>query len=670
MDKRVCLKVSDILGITKPGVGVIISLVIVLSALSILSILSVAGVTAQEETGREIVAFEGGAGIDTGADANTDAGIKVDEEFKDAELERGAGITPDSALYFVEDVILTQFRDDVSNREKKVAEIKAMVNEGKIEEARVALDRYEEYAGRLESEADPEKAEEARRSAAAIRRTVREIASQIPENERKEFVDDVIKKEGSIVTAVEISNKIKELCETLAELDPLEYSRVCSTRDKEDSPEWKRNLDRKLTAEQEKEAKEFFNTMSQCFKNPKECQCNEIKVESFAKQCNIIAPLAVACEDGDEGACEEMADAGDPTELLPDYLQGVMRDVERKYGESQNDLHVPKECRDAGATDRKGCFKIMFELNAPEECVEAVKAGKITLDGTESQARKACEEVMFIENAPEECVEAGIRDGKECGKFMFKQNAPQECLDAGLTGDTRGDEKKCREIMNNIEKERREGEFRGEGFEGEGGNFGGGAGNCQGIQDSQERLQCYDNALKGERGRGEKWNDQRMNNQGRQDSKGNWPKQCVDAGTLTSESCRETMDKFMEEERKFYDDERRRNEEEFRRDREFRQSQEFRGEPREGEQFPRPPVEGEFNQPPSGETGFSPPSTSAGTSTSTSTSTSTTATTETAPTPAPAPAPAPSSGESAPSSSGLTGGIISDNAFLRYWFRR
>src|SRR3989344_6126826 len=62
-----------------------------------------------------------------------------DESFKEesqnidfnAEL-RSPGITPDSTFYFVEDSILTRFRTDLENTEKKASEIRAMIRDGKI----------------------------------------------------------------------------------------------------------------------------------------------------------------------------------------------------------------------------------------------------------------------------------------------------------------------------------------------------------------------------------------------------------------------------------------------------------------------------------------------------------------------------------------------------------
>ena len=404
-----------------------------------------------------------------------------EEDFSDSELGSDEGITPDSGFYFV-DEFFDQFSDEVKVREEKIAEIREMIKEGKIEAAKKALERYKEYADKLEKESDPQKSEEVKRGAAAIRNTLKEIESQIPENERREFVDDVLEKERKIVTSTEISHKIRELCESLSKLDPIEYSRICKSG--EDSPEWQRKLDRKLTKEQEKEAREFFNIMSQCFKTPKECRCNDIKITAFAEQCNVIAPLAAECQDGNQNSCEKMDEVGDPIDLLPDYLQEVMEDVERKYGDAEFGLYIPEECSKEGVKTPEDCMKIMFRLNAPEECVKALDDGKIDLSN-EREARKACEEIMFKENAPEECVEAGLKDPKECGKLMFKTHAAEECVEAGLTGENKGDEKKCRLIM----------ESQGKGPDGEGPPALGVR--CKNIENSEERLKCYDSALEG-----------------------------------------------------------------------------------------------------------------------------------------------------------------------------
>ena len=71
------------------------------------------------------------------------------------DLKYGSGITPDNFFYFIEDNILTIFRDELANREKKIAEIREMIRQGNIDAARIALDRYSEYADELEKKINP-----------------------------------------------------------------------------------------------------------------------------------------------------------------------------------------------------------------------------------------------------------------------------------------------------------------------------------------------------------------------------------------------------------------------------------------------------------------------------------------------------------------------------------
>ena len=91
--------------------------------------------------------------------------------------------------------------------------------------------RYKKYAVRLEEESDPRQRDESRRSAAAIQNALREIESEIPEDQREEFIDDVIEQEDSIVTAVKIADKIQQLCGELSKVDFDEYARVCKVGD-------------------------------------------------------------------------------------------------------------------------------------------------------------------------------------------------------------------------------------------------------------------------------------------------------------------------------------------------------------------------------------------------------------------------------------------------------
>jgi hypothetical protein len=409
-----------------------------------------------------------------------DANPDFDE---DVELGSNAGTTPDSPFYFL-DEFFDGFGSDLEIREEKIAEIKAMIQEGKIQEAKIALRKYKVHAENFEREVSPEEREEARRSASAIYNTLKEIEDEIPEEDRGEFFDDIVEREGGIITASEIAGKIKDLCQTLSDIDPLEYSRICKTGD--DAPEWQKILDKDLTATQREEAKNFGKIMSQCFKTSgQECACDEIPFADFAEMCSIAAPLAVACDiEGNEEACEKMDNLEMPE--LPDHLQDVFDELERDIGDSQFELHMPFECREAGITNPRECMKLMVESNAPPECKQALLDANVQ---GEREGREICEKIMFELNAPPECIEAGLTDHKECGLFMFKQDAPSECIEAGLTGEYRDDPRKCDKIMRELDRSFDE---RG----GPGGFFGR---DCGRIENPKERLNCYDGATRGAR---------------------------------------------------------------------------------------------------------------------------------------------------------------------------
>ncbi|MEK6840858.1 MAG: hypothetical protein AABX79_02805 [Nanoarchaeota archaeon] len=504
--------------------------------------------------------------------AQTDILSEIESEYPNAELETEAGIGPDSFFYFF-DSFFDRFGDDLKVREERVAEIREMIREGKTEEALDALRRYEAVADKLEAEIDPERRDEARKGAAAIRNAIDELESDIPEEFREEFLR-ILEREEAIVTAAEISSRIKELCETLSEIDPLEYSRVCKTG--EDASDWQKKLDRKLTEEQRQEAIKFGEIMSECFKTSgQECRCEEIPFTEFAETCSIAAPLAVQCDiEGNETACEELDNLEMPE--LPPHLQDVFNKLEGDISEAQFDLHMPQECREAGATNPKECMKIMVQTRAPEECRDAILEADVQ---NEREAREICEKIMFELNAPEECIEANVRNPKECGKLMFQMNAPKECLDAGLTGENRGDEKKCRTIM----------ESKGEGPRG----FGPPALGirCREIQNPEERLKCYDAALSGAEG---------SYVEHRGESSRGWPEQCQKEQAFTRESCERVMREWGEQQRQ-----------------EFEQFQ-------PGQEFVEPQTPQEFTEPSPTETPTEPsPTTSSGETTTSSSETTT-----------------------------------------------
>jgi|TARA_Y100000310_G_scaffold149698_1_gene149045 hypothetical protein len=342
--------------------------------------------------------------------------------YEDAKIEQDAGTTPGSPFYFI-DKFFDRFGDDLKVKEERIAEIKAMVEAGDIESAKEVLKDYMKLAEEIEHEIDPERREDAKRSSAAIRNAMKDIRNQLPPGEKGEFVSEIMNQEHKIATAAEIAGKIKELCTQLSELDPLEYSRMCKTDD--NAPKWQKKLDKDLTKEQEKIAREFVGVMKDCFKTSgQDCRCEDIPFTDFSNACSEAAPLAVACDvDGNERACEKLDDLEMPE--LPDWLQDIWEELEEGMMESQYDMHMPKECVEAGATTPKECGRVMIETNAPEECRQPL------LDSgcdSERDCRGICDKIMMEIHAPE-CAKAGITNPRECEKFMM----PSECREEGLT---------------------------------------------------------------------------------------------------------------------------------------------------------------------------------------------------------------------------------------------
>ncbi|MBI4981183.1 hypothetical protein HZC30_06535 [Candidatus Woesearchaeota archaeon] len=369
----------------------------------------------------------------------------------EVELKGTAGLTPDSNFYFLESLIETVLVGDdpetaLKYKEEKILEAKEMIESGDKTAAKKALEKAGDYNEIIQKEVSPEVELKVRESSKAVKEVLNSFESELEDNQWKDvqkIVAENLKEEDKIALTAKISKQIEQLCRTLSELDPLEYSNICKTD--ADAPKWKKELDRKLTAEQEKEAREFFTIMSECFQNPSKCRCEDISIKPFAERCSEFAPLAAKCSTGDKDACKMMDEIEDPINLLPNYLQKVMEDVEDKYGDAKHELSIPSECIEAGATSREACMKVMFKVNAPPECSEALEAGKIN-PKNEREAREACEKIMFNLDAPEECIEAGLKDQRECDTYMFKLDAPPECVEAGLTGSSKDDWKKCEAI--------------------------------------------------------------------------------------------------------------------------------------------------------------------------------------------------------------------------------
>jgi hypothetical protein len=393
------------------------------------------------------------------AENSTDILEGVSEEYGSVELASG-GITPGSPFYFI-DEFFDRFQDDLNVREEKLAEFLELKKRGDERAAKVALENYNRYVNKLEKEISPEKRDDARRSAAAIRNALGDV-------EEDEDVKEILESEERLVTAVEIAGKIKSLCEDLAKLDPAAYYETCRAGD--DGPEWKKKLDDRLTGDQKKIAKNFVRVMKQCFETSgQECNCEEIPFPDFAEACSKAAPLATACDvEGDEAACEKLDSLEMPE--LPPYLQEIFEEVDEEMVDAKYKMHMPKECVKEGITNPKECGKLMITKYAPPECKDALLEADVQ---NEWEARKICDEIMMNIHAPE-CAEEGITNPKECEEFMYDiGNRPEECQKNGIH-----DLRDCKRFLE------------------EGSNFRKGPRlDCMSVEDPMKRLECFEGAI-------------------------------------------------------------------------------------------------------------------------------------------------------------------------------
>ncbi len=424
-------------------------------------------------------------------------------------LQTKAGITPDSSFYFIQR-FLDIFSNDLKLREEKIAEIKIMVKQGKMDAAKIALKEYLKHANALEKQVGPDDVQNINMSSSAIYNTLQDFQGQIPSNETDNF-NQIVDKEKSIVTASAIASRIKDLCQQLSKVDPIEYSRSCKISN--DSPDWKKKLDQNLTVQQKADVEKFGSIMQECFKTSGQtCRCNEIPFKDFAATCLIGAPLAVACNiNGNESACQQLNNLKMPD--LPPYLQSTFNNIQGGVTQSEFNSHFPQECKAANITNSNDCMKFMIQTHAPTECQQALINANVQ---NPKDAQDICNKIMFQRNAPDECVKAGINDAKECQKLMFKLKAPQSCVDAGLTGQYNSDSQKCNDIM-----------MAGNGQQQQRGS------NCVSIKNSEERLRCYDAAARGV-------------SQGQMGQQGQWPQQCQDAKAFTINSCQEIIKAFSQ----------------------------------------------------------------------------------------------------------------------------
>src|SRR3989338_8361301 len=200
----------------------------------------------------------------------------------------------------------------------------------------------------------------------AIETALEEIAEDVPELD--DDIDKHLEQLKRTELAAKVSGRIKKLCETLSELDAVEYAKTCKAV--EDSPQWQHELDEKLTDEQKEHAKTFVKKMKQCMKSSgKECDCEGMGVQSFTALCKEKSSQAAACADGEQEACRSMnSDGVDFKNYLPPYLIEAMSELRDEFEgddefdeDKQQKYPLPPPCQEAGITSPNECMKLMKE---------------------------------------------------------------------------------------------------------------------------------------------------------------------------------------------------------------------------------------------------------------------------------------------------------------------
>ncbi len=239
------------------------------------------------------------------------------------------GVTPDSAFYFVEEFVerFTCNSPEAAREcwEEKIAEAREVAKKKDSKAVQKAFAHGSRYAVLLEKEATPEMENILKEKAGAVKAALNSISDELPE--LKDDVEERLEETERVALAAEVAGKIKQLCETLSRLDPQQYAETC--RQDGEAPAWHRKLDRELTGEQREKAERFKAVMLQCMDEPENCPCN-VGIKSFDDACRVESRLFAACRQGDQESCMQM---GRQQFELPDYLVGIMDDLQEEFAE-------------------------------------------------------------------------------------------------------------------------------------------------------------------------------------------------------------------------------------------------------------------------------------------------------------------------------------------------
>ena len=376
------------------------------------------------------------------------------------------GVTPESPLYFV-DKAVDDVRLGFASEENKAlvateihneriaeAQVLAEETQASSEDIQEAISEAQETITIVQEEINPDFSEVVQDSTKKSVEVLTELKETVPE-EALEGIENAINQqiieEKKTEIVAEISKKTDSLCTELIELVGLEQAIEQEPRcnpENEKSQKWlkrKANTDYKEFDENAK--KKFFEEMTRCFNDPRECRCNEIPIKSFSNTCHQIIPHVIKCQfEHDENACRKVEEISREDQgMFEDLPEDFRREFESYFREQEGEQferHAPQECKDAGATTIKECEAIMIKKFAPPECFEnnefigREKCEQVFKSKYESQYRQ---EQRF---SPEQALEFCLREGKsreECESLIkgFQQPS-QEQPKTGYKPETQG----------------------------------------------------------------------------------------------------------------------------------------------------------------------------------------------------------------------------------------
>jgi hypothetical protein len=398
--------------------------------------------------------------------------------------EADPGILPNSALYGLDKIVdnmklaFSKGEDKaklaMQIRQERLAEVQFLVKQGikiELDDVESAILDAQKKADVVKEEVSPEMKEDVERDVEESVQRIVNIKESLSEvhlenlDKIEEILDKQLSKEEQIKIAAELARRIGDYCDELSKID---YDLVLAEPkcNPDNAPEWlKKKVEGEMKERQEKALKLMVKIMTQCFEDPRKCDCSSIPVKKERSRCEKSKALAIKCEfKEDMKACEQL-DSVDK-EMLSSvpifarpFIKETLSKLKAKKEKEMFERFAPVECVKAGVTTRKECERIMVEKFLPKECKER-----------EAFTEKECQKIMFEIHGPppeecmkdgrfigdEECREIiGDRDSEDRGgrrdferKIPFdekrmERGPPQECMRNGIFI---GDEE-CREIM-------------------------------------------------------------------------------------------------------------------------------------------------------------------------------------------------------------------------------